>query len=1347
MADKYGYYSPNATWPLAYGSDVQADIAVHQWSKAQADSYVAFQAANPTMLTAGLMAWFKADSGVSSGGDGTPVTSWADQTGNFTVTQASSDNQPAYVSSDSNGKSAVRFAGNQWLYNGSNLNLNSDMTIIAVVAPSTANTDYESLAYLGNQDGYSSRGLVYNGGVETFDSSSFNRCSGAPQPGVNQFMVEACELSSDLTDVTFYQNGQQSGAGTVTAVQTMTPGLTIGSINNSAGGPFQGDISEVLVYDHQLSSTELQEVGVYLADKYGLYNPNATWPLAYGSDVQELISENEWSKAEADAYVTSLVYSFTKISADPPIVAANTFETTPLTVKVATSAGDPVINTSVTFSIASGSYGTLAKTSGGTTAATQTVVTDTSGLANIYYQSGSDSGLPNDTITATTTSDSGVLTVNFTYAVSGLAAWLSADTNVTVDGSNHVTQWTDRGSNHYVLTPASSSNKPVLTTTSDGHAAIQFANTQELLTTSAISTLNAVTVITVATPANGMQVNLQGGSAFGFGYIGNNQSLMSYYRGSNARTSDGDGPEWLTSSGGAIPSSYGTWIMSDYAFTPSTVTGTYYVQGNANGTIEPPYGSAGLMPTSFFGLGIGFTGLSAEDESGAAVNESWNGSMAEVLVYDHVLSDIERGTVESYLANKYAVYTWTLAYSTDVQTLIAANSWNKAQADNYVAFLDAHPPTPPIPYSGLNLWLEADGGIVTSSGSVTTWQDQSWNHNDLSQATSAAMPSILSGDLAGHDVVHFDGLAQSLSGTVAVTGTATTFVVYRKPTSGGGSSSGGVVAASGSSGGFQVIPPTPSSGNAGSNRTFENVQTLSSVNLSSFNLGTNNYLGDIAAVIVYNRTLTTTEQNQVNQYLADKYEFYSPSATWTSSYSSDVQLQIVANGWDKEQADSYVALLGSSPSIPTNGLGVWLRADQGVTADVSGTVTTWSDQSGFKNDASGSAGAEPQLVSNALNGQPVVRFSGIQYLSILEDPSLDPANGYTIISVAKTTSGSAQILVSKPWSSANYNSPYASYALGINGSGHVQSTLTTVSQQSDLLSSSTALDTTQPFMATAVYDGVLQQVEGQGETPVVTPIVGAIDYGDFSEKRVTIGAASSATPQSYFNGDIAEVLIYNRALGPFELQEVAQYFTTKYGTSFTSVGPVISPAPASYTGTVTVTITGAPSGDTIHYTIDGTPLTSSSPTYTSGITLTGSALVRAAFYSGSVLVGEAASSQYYVNDPGHTGLASTASDVQSTLVSPNEMDVTWTLSGTPTYSAINIYRQVNGGAYYLLTTLGPGATSFTDLSVQAGNSYSYKVGTVNASGSSRSSASTSVSDSTSTQTITLTVPADATPLP
>src|SRR3954468_7142344 len=66
-----------------------------------------------------------------------------------------------------------------------------------------------------------------------------------------------------------------------------------------------------------------------------------------------------------------------------------------------------------------------------------------------------------------------------------------------------------------------------------------------------------------------------------------------------------------------------------------------------------------------------------------------------------------------------------------------------------------------------------------------------------------------------------------------------------------------------------------------------------------------------------------------------------------------------------------------SQTIPSEGLRMWLKADAGVSL-TAGRVSAWLDQSGNGVIASQTnSGNQPALISNAVNGRPVVRFDGV----------------------------------------------------------------------------------------------------------------------------------------------------------------------------------------------------------------------------------------------------------------------------------------------------------------------------------------------------------------------------------
>jgi chitobiase/beta-hexosaminidase-like protein/VCBS repeat protein len=79
--------------------------------------------------------------------------------------------------------------------------------------------------------------------------------------------------------------------------------------------------------------------------------------------------------------------------------------------------------------------------------------------------------------------------------------------------------------------------------------------------------------------------------------------------------------------------------------------------------------------------------------------------------------------------------------------------------------------------------------------------------------------------------------------------------------------------------------------------------------------------------------------------------------------------------------------------------------------------------------------------------------------------------------------------------------------------------------------------------------------------------------------------------------------------------------------------PAFSPSGGTYTGSVTATVSDQTSGATIHYTTDGTTPTTSSPVYTSPISVTQSTTIRAMAAAGGMTDSDVASVSYTIQQP------------------------------------------------------------------------------------------------------------------
>ncbi|NQT54538.1 PEP-CTERM sorting domain-containing protein [bacterium] len=241
-------------------------------------------------------------------------------------------------------------------------------------------------------------------------------------------------------------------------------------------------------------------------------------------------------------------------------------------------------------------------------------------------------------------------------------------------------------------------------------------------------------------------------------------------------------------------------------------------------------------------------------------------------------------------------------------------------------------PDPTWESNSMLLWLKADAGITTVGGSVSAWADQSTHGNDAAQATAANQPSHSPTGLNGQAAVLFDGSGQHMIISTPPTGYETAFFVYQDTSTvsyatplgtvydghgayhGHGNDTGifnttytdaktlnGLNARDGADVGNGTATPRPDDWaldvHVATGALTQGARTVGADNFTPASRAIN---GGIAEIILYDRALTPTEQDQVGSYLANKYHIetaYSGSRTKANSVVdfSGTQTQ---NGWE-----------------------------------------------------------------------------------------------------------------------------------------------------------------------------------------------------------------------------------------------------------------------------------------------------------------------------------------------------------------------------------------------------------------------------------------------------------------
>jgi hypothetical protein len=208
-----------------------------------------------------------------------------------------------------------------------------------------------------------------------------------------------------------------------------------------------------------------------------------------------------------------------------------------------------------------------------------------------------------------------------------------------------------------------------------------------------------------------------------------------------------------------------------------------------------------------------------------------------------------------------------------------------------------------------------------------------------------------------------------------------------------------------------------------------------------------------------------------------------------------------------------------------------LCADNGV--QLSGSaVTGWNDISGNSNNAlQESAINQPSVVYSALNGYPVINFNGTSSkMTLPSAAALGIQNhDYEMFFVARTSSAATQFLISGALEQYEYHLNLHAGARFIPITGVYLD---------HSLHAAFADGNAHIFSARASLTGGAVRVDG---------IDGGTSTADLTSSdpgSLTLGYRNDGC--CYFNGDIAEVIMYNRVLTPTERTNIELYLANRY---------------------------------------------------------------------------------------------------------------------------------------------------------------------------------------------------------
>ena len=719
----------------------------------------------------------------------------------------------------------------------------------------------------------------------------------------------------------------------------------------------------------------------------------------------------------------------------------------------------------------------------------------------------------------------------FPTDITGCYFWLDgADTSSMTMTGTSITQWNDKSGSGYNATVASGKTAATFSTALN---CVYFPASTTGYVTSCPANPTTETMFVVfnnASPSSGNNIIIggqRGARSFGAGYSAAGTGYSGILN---------NEVEWYARQG--VYASGTTAVYTGISQNTGTNT-----QLSQNGGAFSSYTATGTPNTYIAGtttyLGVDTT----------TTNYYYIGYAMEIIFYNSVLSTAQIAQVNKYLKNK-----WNIA---PTLTTLPTPVYNR--------------PFQPVDITGLAMWFDAaDNSTITLSGSlVTQWNDKSGNGYNATNSTYVSPTYSATGFNSRYPGLLFNGTSTLLvtaailpTPVLSANGTDTTiFLVFNRLTGTGNYepfglgtnyntyvlrdpwATGNSILDIGSSGRVSITntvngPQIYSLWRNGTADYMYNYGASIGSNLSasgtvgttsqSFNIGGgiadggyfNSYISEL---IIYNYTLSNSQRQQVEAYLAWKWGLIS---SLTSGHPGRTLPSFSTIFTPKSISSLTLWLDGADP------------AGTGITPANASSITTWADKSGLGYNATG--GVSPTFATNSLNGLGTITFNGTsQYL--YASTFTVPTATHFMIAVHKPnsigtagTSGCDTGILRAQSSGASGGFivfPYASYGYYSSFNGSV------------ILNNYDTAGAWNIYGVNVASGNTVQYQNGSLSSSTSASVTAT------TSDAFTIGAFSAygATPSQYYSGSMAEIIVCSNTVTTFQRQQIEGYLAWKWG--------------------------------------------------------------------------------------------------------------------------------------------------------------------------------------------------------
>jgi hypothetical protein len=301
------------------------------------------------------------------------------------------------------------------------------------------------------------------------------------------------------------------------------------------------------------------------------------------------------------------------------------------------------------------------------------------------------------------------------------------------------------------------------------------------------------------------------------------------------------------------------------------------------------------------------------------------------------------------------------------------------------------------------------------------------------------------------------------------------------------------------------------------------------------------YNGKMREVMIYSGTMATTQRQQVESYLAQKWGLTTslPGGHLNATQPvGAITLTALTNF-------RILSRLRTAQFLPTSiaGLQMWMDAADSSTDSMTlsgSTVTVWKDKSGLANNTTGRSGTST-LTSNAINGKSAISMAGGYFTG----PFATANTGTQLHAFAVMTIDSSSGVWPRPFSLGrpgvdDYSSSSTTFAI----IRYSASQAVAIGRAGQYLNVGFPAYST-PFLVQSSHNGA---TEFMGINGTLTPSsLNTGQTGNFNITSYGLGVNTNTGDYFVWNGYYAELLYFNVQLSEANRQKIEGYLAWKWG--------------------------------------------------------------------------------------------------------------------------------------------------------------------------------------------------------